>query len=149
MDVSFAKAIILIFSLIGIFCIAQVVVRVVMEKILRDIEKVDPNKENIDGVKKREGSLGYIGKSVACLEFAFFGALSSRFLYGGQITDSNIINFLTVFAGWLAIKMIPSYWMWSDKMVGKAYFYRSFFGTLISIASSIFAGYIITFIFSF
>jgi hypothetical protein len=59
----------------------------------------------------------------------------------------SIGNTFTFFAGWLAIKSIPSYKMWDSTKVGKAYFYRSLFGTIVSVMVAVIAGLLIATIF--
>lgn len=137
--------VIAIISAIWVFHISQSLIEKVLDKILTDIKKLDS--KSAESVETRSKELGYIVKIVACIEYLFFGALSFWFFRDGQITDSEIGSFFTFFAGWLAIKMIPSYQLWSHEIVGKAYFYRSLFGTIISIVFAIFFGVIIVRIF--
>ncbi len=128
-------------SAIGIFCISQYLIKKILDKILTDIKKLAP--EEAMEVETRSVMLGYITKIVAILEYLFFLVLCVWLFRDNQLSDQEVGVFFKFFAGWLAIKMFPSYNLWSHVKVGKAYFYRSLFGTIILVTFAIFSGFII------
>lgn len=135
---------ILILLVYAIFHLGQYLIELVLKKILDDIEKIDP--DGARGVKNRQNIFGYITKIVSLTEFIFFITLTVWFQYDNKISSEEVDKFLKYFAGWLAIKTIPNYHLWSHKEVGKSYFYRSLFGTVISIMFSIIAGFMINYV---
>jgi len=140
------KVILFLVSISCIFCVFQKIIKTILnDKILNDIGEIDP--EGASLVKNRYQKLGYITLAAAIIEYLFFAMLALYFLRDNKLADIEIGNFFKFLTGWLAIKTIPNYKMWSHLIVGKAYFYRSLFGTILSISAGLLLGFVTFIIF--
>lgn len=89
--------------------------------------------------------LGFITEWVSRIEFLVFGFLTVVLFFEGHtlLSLGGVKIFGAFLGGWLGIKVLSNYGVWSDSIVGKAYYHTSLLGALMNIAAGTLAGYLL------
>jgi len=103
---------------------------------------LDDDLSNLKIIEEKKKSLSFITIIIGIIEFIIF-CLISIFIILKNLNNflDMPVPFVQVLGGWLAIKTIGNYNQWSSPILGRAYFYTFFIGTMVNIIFATILGF--------
>lgn len=107
--------------------------------ITKSIEQNDEsNEDEIEkwklGCKLRNNNLQVITFAIGTIETIFFYGITFYLLHILKFSFFETLNYIfRIYAGWIAIKVIGQYQLWSGELLGRATFYIFLIGSMVNL----------------